>query len=118
MKDDFEEILKKYKNSPGPQVKTAVLGKFIRDAGNRASNRAPFGFWRRPVPLYSAAAILVVLAGLSFYAGRATSARRSPANHQGGRENLLQTNNKPPVYELAWESAAADMLWLHLIKRT
>ncbi|UCF04013.1 MAG: hypothetical protein JSV33_08635 [bacterium] len=70
---DIEELLRRQQCGPHPRVKQSVLSRFIemRSAGRRSAGWMLF--WKRPVPLYLAAASVIIAIGLSFLLGRGTS---------------------------------------------
>lgn len=70
---DIENLLKRFRSDPAPRVKRAVLARYAERVGHTrgAADAAPF--WRRPVPLYFTAALVVVTAGLSFVGGQRLS---------------------------------------------
>ena len=72
---NIEDMLKRFRIDPAPRVKRAVLSKYSERCGraSRGANAVPF--WRRSVPLYFAAGLIVVIAGLSFFGGQKLSRR-------------------------------------------
>ncbi len=70
---DIEAELRRYRREPGAGVKRSVLSSYADSyrRGVAAGDRG--GFWKRPMPLYAAAAMLVAAIGLSFLAGRYVS---------------------------------------------
>jgi hypothetical protein len=124
MRDDFdvEDVLRRYKAEPGARVKKEVLSRFAgmrgnearlteaRDTGTRetgtARRRAP-GWWKRPVPLYAAAAALVIVMGFSFAAGE----RRARVERQSSMAgDTLQTENTRGAADTKWVAAENDLL--------
>ena len=104
---DIEKTLKRFRHRPDPRVRRSVMARFSDTLGPaRAGGRGSF-FWTRPVPLYLAAAVLVVAAGLSFFAGRQVTLAVAPADTFRG--SALDTTLTLPQ-EMLWESAQNDIL--------
>ena len=109
MRDDFdvEDVLRRYRTAPSARVKQAVLDHFSQMRGPGTHRRGALGFWTRPIPFYAAAAVLVILVGLSFAAGRSTSRagdQARPSTSPTG-ENRLATSA-----EIQWVPAENDLL--------
>jgi hypothetical protein len=66
---DIEETLKQFKHEPAPKSKQAVMNAYR----NAFAARPGIAFWKRPIPLYAAAIIAIVLVGVSFVAGLRSS---------------------------------------------
>jgi len=64
--EDMERWLRENPAGPGPGVEHRVLRGYEAVYGRRR-------FWSRPVPLYQAAAGLLVVAGMALAAGRLTA---------------------------------------------
>ena len=104
---DIEKTLKRFRHRPDPRVRRSVMARFSDKLGpTRAGGRAVF-FWTRPVPLYLAAAALVVAVGLSFFAGRQIPLAEVPADTF--RSSALDTTLVLPQ-EMLWEPAQNDIL--------
>ncbi len=109
MKDDvdIEKTLRGYRSAPGDRVKQSVMSRFKNSYGNRGPGTGPVGTWKKPVPLYLYVATLVVVVGLSFFAGQRSI-------HPGRQAGI--TNEPPPeintveLQDLQWESAPNDVL--------
>ncbi len=100
---DIEDVLKRYRGAPSSRVKRSVLSRFIHTFGSRSS----VGFWRRPIPLYVATAIVVIAVGLSFFAGRKTF------QHELQPTVLYEyvpERDVTTTQELKWEVAHNDLL--------
>ena len=109
MKDDtdIEKTLRGYRAEPGDQVKRSVMSRFKNTYGNRRPETGPVGIWKKPVPLYLYAATIVVVVGLSFFAGQ----RMSPPGRQIDAANeSSQPELTVEVHEIQWESAPNDVL--------
>lgn len=105
---DIEEALKRFENEPGPEVKRSVMARFSQRFRGRQPAPNAAAFWKKPVPLYAAAAVIVVAVGLSFVAGRKTSGPRFvPAVAPGEPARALNTGVAP---EVRWEAAPSDLL--------
>jgi hypothetical protein len=104
---DVEKALGKYKHTPGEATKQSITDEFGRasTAGNRG--RRPAGFWRKPVPMYSVAAALVVAIGLSFVVGQRTSRpdERPAAMAQPSPDTAIMSS-----HEIEWVRAERDVL--------
>jgi len=93
MKDEeLERWLRNDPAEPGPRVEQELMRRY-----DAVYNRGMF--WRRPVPLYQAAAMLAVVAGLALAAGRLSGPPKEPASVAA-----------PPSVEAAWATAAPDIL--------
>jgi hypothetical protein len=75
MKLNIEDLLKRFRSKPSPRVKQAVLSKYAESCGRAQRNANAEPFWRKSVPLYYAAALIVVAAALSFVGGQTLSRR-------------------------------------------
>lgn len=79
---DVEDLLIGFRITPSARVKRAVLARYAerrgrtRGAAGRAVNGA--ALLKRPVPLYLAAALVVIVAGLSFVGGQKLSRSQRP----------------------------------------
>lgn len=104
---DIEETLKRFEGHPGPDVKPAIMARFSRRFGIRRPVPHKTAFWKRSIPIYAAAVVVVAAAGLSFVAGRRTTvAQQAPgAFREPGR--ALNAGAAP---EIMWEAAPNDLL--------
>jgi len=103
---NIEELLKRFRSEPGPRVKRAVLSKYAERCGRTrgAANAAPF--WRRSVPLYFAAALIVVIAGLSFVGGQTLSRREGSPKDSS---IIVQDTLTDAAPEQQWYCAPSDL---------
>lgn len=104
---DIEDILKRYDCEPGENTKRSVLDRFRQTHPVDAPGRDSRGFWRKPVPVYVAAAALMVLAGFAFLAGRQSARSEAPPGLSGKAtdERAVVT---PEAIE--WVAAENDLL--------
>jgi len=101
---DVEDLLMRFKYSPGSHVKSSVLARFNDTLGNGKVHGEARGFWRMPVPLYATVVVLLLAAGLSFFAG--LSVRR-----QDEQIRLLNESSKGRVArEISWYVTETDLL--------
>ena len=107
MNDEFdvEETLKRYNAGPGEHTKRSVMDKFRRTHDARAGKQS--GLWRRPVPLYRAAIAILLLAGVSFAAGREFSSVLGPSD-SGPRQ--APASQAAAANEIDWVAADRDFL--------
>jgi hypothetical protein len=100
---DIEETLKRFDRAPDAETKAEVMSAYRRafEAGARA------GFWRRPVPLYAAAAVIVVLVAASFVAGQRTS---MSAGARADRATPGVTDGVVTSQDIEWRPAQNDLL--------
>ena len=109
MRDDFdiEDALRRHRCDPSPRVKQSVLAELDRTRRHGSIHRGAAGFWKRPVPLYVAAAALVIVVGLAFAAGRMTSwtDRQSGLSGEPSREKNDITSR-----DIHWVAAENDLL--------
>jgi hypothetical protein len=103
---DIENLLKRFRSDPSPRVKRAVLSKYAERCARPRETAGAAPFWRRSVPLYFAATLIVVAAGLSFIGGQTLSHREgSPKNSSITMQDSL-TDAAP---ELQWYYAPSDL---------
>jgi hypothetical protein len=103
---NIENLLKRFRSEPSPRVKRAVMSRYAERCGRsqKAAGAAPF--WRRSVPLYFAATLIVVAAGLSFVGGQTLSRRDgSPKDSSMVMQDTL-TGAAP---EQQWYYAPSDL---------
>jgi hypothetical protein len=106
MKLDIENLLKRFRGDPSPRVKRAVLSKYAERHGRMRGTADAARFWRKSVPLYFAAGLIVVVAGLSFVGGQTLSRREgSPKDSSITMQDSL-TDAAP---ELQWYYAPSDL---------
>ena len=101
---DIEEQLEGFRHRPGGRVKKAVMDAY---ADGDAPVRGTGGFWRRPVPLYAAAAVAIVMVGLSFLAG--VQARR-PAAPATAVQPADSVDGVVTTQDIEWSVAERDLL--------
>ncbi|UCH83946.1 MAG: hypothetical protein JSW50_16150 [Candidatus Latescibacterota bacterium] len=111
MKNDFdiEDTLKRFRHEPDSRVKRSILGRFSQ----RAAALSGPGFLRRPVPLYLAAAQIVIALCLGFFVARSLplSEKVSISDDKGStRMEPAQTPAQAVAAELEWEVAPNDIL--------
>jgi len=95
--DDLEHTLQSFAHEPAPAVRRAVLAAGVRPA--------TASWWRRPVPLYAVAVLLVVAVGLSLAVargGRAVPPIGAPA--------VGPTADGPAAAPLPWATAVRDQI--------
>ena len=103
---DIENLLKRFRSDPSPRVKRAVLSKYAERCGRTRGTADATRFWRRSVPLYFAATLIVVAAGLSFVGGQSLSRREgNPKDSSITMQDSL-TDAAP---ELQWHYAPSDI---------
>lgn len=109
MKDDFdiEDALRRYRIDPSSRVKRSVLSRFTDTFGARSVAGRPIAFWKRPVPVYLVTAIIIIAAGLSFFAGQKMPQREKEPSVLHER---LQETEMTKTQELKWEVAHNDLL--------
>lgn len=101
---DIEAQLKAFRHRPDDRVKGAVMEAY---AAGSATDTRRRGFWRRPVPLYAAAAVVVVTVGLSFFAGT----RVSPPVHPVTAVQPADTvDGVVTSQDIEWSAAERDIL--------
>jgi anti-sigma-K factor RskA len=104
---DIEEILNEYRSSPRPEVKHAVLSRF-RHTYTPAGGRDGRGsFWRKPIPLYAVLSSLILLAALSFFAGRRT---HQPAAGTAIQQESNGENDIKSAEDIPWVLAQRDLM--------
>lgn len=105
---NIEESLKRSGINPGTRVKCAVLAKYAEQYGReRREATDAFGFWRRRVPLYAAAAFALVVAGLSFVGGQ----KLSQPEQSAARDAIhVQDSLANAEIERSWHYAPRDVL--------
>jgi hypothetical protein len=106
VKPDIENLLKRFRSEPSLRVKRAVLAKYAERRGHAKGAAEAAPFWRRSVPLYSAAVLIVFVAGLSFVGGLTLS---RPAGSP--EESTLAAKDTLPdaASELQWYYAPSDI---------
>jgi hypothetical protein len=109
MKDnhDIEDMLKKTDLNPSPRVKDRVLSEFQRTLGSNNARVAKMRFWKKPIPLYAAAASVIILVGLSFVAGQKTARPESPPT---AAQELSQPDEIKTAQDITWAVAERDLL--------
>ena len=103
---DIENELRRFQHDPGPEVRRSVLARFSSGFGSHAPARQKIVFWKKPIPLYVAAACIVVAVGLSFFTGRWTDSSRRPFEEP---RSGLRTGNASWAQEVTWEVAPNDL---------
>ena len=104
---DIEELLKRFRSEPSPRVKRTVLSRYAERCSRTRGVAGAAKLWRRPVPLYFAAALIVVAAGLSFVGGQKLSrAERSAKEASAYAQDTLTS----AALEQRWQFAPRDVL--------
>ncbi|MFO7654583.1 MAG: hypothetical protein R6X25_12300 [Candidatus Krumholzibacteriia bacterium] len=103
---DIERLLREFRYEADPSRKEALLGAF---AAVRHESQPPrrSRVWARPIPLYAAAAVLVAMVGLSFFAGQRVAAL--------DRQRAVAEPHAPAAdadapHSIPWSTAASDLL--------
>lgn len=99
---DIERLLKRFPGEPGPEVKRSVLDRFAKTFASGRSPRRAAGLWHQPIPLYAAAAALILALGLAFFAGRWVVITEKPQS--------VESSPAPAAPTVTWESAVNDLL--------
>jgi anti-sigma-K factor RskA len=100
---DIEERLKQFHYDP-TRAKRSVMSAYEEPSRHR------LGFWRRSVPLYAAAAVLVLMAAVSFVAGqRSASPREHPPAAERADESGPAAGAVTSV-DIEWSVAERDLL--------
>jgi hypothetical protein len=100
---DIEETLKQFDHVPAEGTRDAVMAAYRHTRGDRAG----VVFWKRPVPLYAAAVIVVVLVAASFVAGQRTSmsaGARADRMPPAGADGMVTSQ------DIEWRAAQNDLL--------
>jgi hypothetical protein len=103
---DIENLLKRFRGDPSPRVKRAVLSKYAERCGRTRGTADATRFWRRSVPLYFAATLIVVAAGLSFVGGQTLSRR---AGNPEDSSIAMKDSLPDAAPELQWYYAPSDI---------
>lgn len=104
---DIEDLLMRFRSEPSARVKRAVLARYAERYGRgRRGTAGAIGLWRRPVPLYVAAALVLVAAGLSFMGGRTLS---RPERIAGSAPIAVQDSLVGKALEQSWHYAPRDV---------
>lgn len=108
---DIEESLKSFHHQPGGRVKRSVMSAYARAASARVEGGHSRGFWIRPVPLYAAAAVLVLMVAVAFAAGRYTSPAASPAVTPAATAvSPASADGAVTSHDIEWSTATNDLL--------
>jgi len=106
-KIDVEEMLMRFRYEPGSHVKSSVMNRFDDTFGGVKMRVNSKGFWRMPVPMYAAVVVLLLAAGLSFFAGL-------KFGHGDVRNELLRESSGevsgPFAQEVSWYVTENDLL--------
>jgi len=105
-KPNIEELLKRFRSDPAPRVKRAVLSKYAERFGRGRTAAGAERLWRRSVPLYVAAALIVVASGLSFVGGQKLSRREGSPK---GTSPAAQDTLAGTALEQQWYYAPSDL---------
>ena len=104
---DVEEMLMRFRYEPGSRVKSFVMNRFDDTFGGGKMRVDSKGFWKMPVPMYAAVVVLLLAAGLSFFAGLRFG-------HGYVRNELSRESNGkvsgPVVQEVSWYVTETDLL--------
>lgn len=103
---DIEELLKRFRSEPSLRVKRTVLSRYAERCSRARRVAGATELWRRPVPLYFAAALIVVAAGLSFVGGRKLSRAERSAQEASAYAQDTLTGAAP---EQQWQFAPRDV---------
>ena len=104
---DIEDVLKRYRSDPSPQVKRSVLSRFAHTFESRNSVSNLISFWKKPIPLYLVAAEIIIAVGLSFFAGQRMS---QPQQQVEALHEALQGKSVTTTQEITREIALNDLL--------
>jgi hypothetical protein len=107
-KPTIEDLLMRFRNDPSAHVKRAVLARYAERYGRgRHGATGATRLWRKPVPLYVAAALVVVAAGLSFVGGQRFS---RPERIAGSAPIAAQDSLVREALDQSWHYAPRDVL--------
>lgn len=109
MRDDYdiEDVLRSHSSGPSARVKRTVLTAFKDNFKSKGYRYSTVGFWRKPIPLYIVAASLVVLMGISYFAGKRAIRRdgRPVASKElNRREDIIEAK------DITWRVTRRDLL--------
>lgn len=104
---DIEELLKRFRSEPSPRVKRTVLSRYAGRCGRARRVAGAAELWRKPVPLYFVAALIVVAAGLSFVGGQKLSRVERSAEESSA---YMQDTLSGVAPEQQWQFAPRDVL--------
>jgi hypothetical protein len=107
VKLDIEELLKRFRSEPSSRVKRTVLSRYAERCSGAQEIAGAAKLWRRPVPLYFAAALIVVAAGLSFVGGQKLSRAERSAKEASA---YVQDTLTGAALEQQWQFAPRDVL--------
>ena len=104
---DIEGLLKRAPIGSDPRVKRAVLSRYAQRYGKARGSAGMNPFWRKPVPLYLATALVLVIAALSFLGGRRFP---RPEHAAESRATAAQDSPAGAGYEQLWHFTQRDAL--------
>lgn len=103
--DDVEQQLRTFRHHPHERTKRAVMSAYEKSRGAGTTRRR--AFWRRPVPLYAAAAVALVLVGVSFIVGRQVAA---PGARRAATIESVPADGVATSQDIEWSVADRDLL--------
>jgi hypothetical protein len=110
---DIEDALKKYRHKPGSRVKRSVLTRFADRTRHRVTPGIR-GLWRKPVPLYLAAAQIVIALAFGFFVAQILPFSKLGSKPPQDRPLQVEAGEQSPdtiaAKELTWEIAPNDLL--------
>jgi hypothetical protein len=104
---DIEELLRRFRSEPNPRVKRTVLSRYAERCSRARGVAGAAELWRKPVPLYFVAALIVVAAGLSFVGGQKLSRAERSAEEASA---YMQDTLTSAALEQRWQFAPRDVL--------
>jgi hypothetical protein len=107
VKQDVEDLLVRLRVGPDARVKRAVLSRYAELYGRGRGEADGLGVWRRPVPLYVAAAIVLLATGLSFVGGLKVSRSERV---QGSFSPAMQDSLIGEAFRQSAQYAPSDVL--------
>ncbi len=104
---DVEDLLMRFRVEPAARVKRAAMARYSERYGRERRPTGAAGMWRRPVPVYLMAALVLLSSALSFVGGRSLSREREIPK---GASAAAQDSLAEAALERSWQAAPRDVL--------
>ncbi len=104
---DIEETLRKFRHDSYARAKQSVMSAYDASFAGSDGTRGAVAFWKRPIPLYIAAMMAVLMVAGAFLAGRRTSIQDiSPVTSQ----QPAPADGAVTSADIEWSAAENDLL--------